>query len=369
MAAFVPALALAQQPAPHGAHESLASKWRFQLSAEGAWYENPYFLGAPAGTTWSMNGRASLGREQRFRAGTFTLSGFGELYYPEVDGLNQPTYGGSLNLLWSAGRSTKLNLGQTYERSNTRNLMQFDASGLPLPTSGVDSAISTAGLDRRLSQNWQLNVDGNFTYRRYDDERLTNGNEMVANARLGNRVTRKGMLYLGYVFTSSWIASNALRSHQVLLGGGRKAERGPGFQLAGGVGYLESTASWYPTGLASFDATGRHARFAMGYNRSFGQAFGYGRQMISDVAFATLLWQMSRSVGFNASYNFGYRRDPGDETYKIRSGVASAGFNWVMGGRVAFGARYYWERNVTTGFPVVEGGRATASLSYGVEWR
>ena len=56
-------------------------------------------------------------------------------------------------------------------------------------------------------------------------------------------------------------------------------------------------------------------------------------------------------------------------SYTIVSGIASAGFNWKVGGGVGFGALYAWERNETEGLPVVEGGRVTATLTYGVDWK
>jgi hypothetical protein len=49
--------------------------------------------------------------------------------------------------------------------------------------------------------------------------------------------------------------------------------------------------------------------------------------------------------------------------------MASAGFDWSFGGGVGFGALYAWERNETEGLPVLEGGRVTAILTYGVDWR
>jgi len=74
-------------------------------------------------------------------------------------------------------------------------------------------------------------------------------------------------------------------------------------------------------------------------------------------------------VSFNASYNFGYRRDPVDTTYTILSSIATAAFNWTLGGGVGFSAYYSWEHNETKGLPVVGGGRAAATLRYGVDWR
>jgi hypothetical protein len=142
-----------------------------------------------------------------------------------------------------------------------------------------------------------------------------------------------------------------------------------GFELAGGAGYVESTGEYYPSGRFGLSARGRSATLAVAYFRSFGQAYGYGRQMIGDIVSATLTWQPARRLTFNAGYNFGYRRDPADEAYTITAWNALAGFDWQVGGGVAFGARYGWERNETEGFPTVEGGRATAALTYGVDWK
>ena len=111
-----------RQPARRPAVETKPrSTWRFELSADGTWYENAYFLG-PVGaeTSWSTNGRASLSHERRFRTGSFSLSGFGgAIYYPEIDAFNQPTYGGAFDLGWAPSRSTLLTLGQTLRAART----------------------------------------------------------------------------------------------------------------------------------------------------------------------------------------------------------------------------------------------------------
>jgi len=383
LAVLSPAASSAQAPgparpgsirAPRGqdataAEKTPSSSWRFELSAEGAWYENPYFLNSPEGTAWSTNGRAGLRREQRFQGGSFTLGAFGgTLYYPEANELNQPTFGGAFQLDWQAGRNTKLRLGQTYERSNTRNFTPIPAD-VPLPTSELDSARSTLELEHRLSRRWLMTLGGSFTYRRYEDDLLTDGDDVEGNFRLGRSVSRHGLLHLGYVYSSSFIGAERLRAHQVLLGGSHQPERGLGFEIAGGAGYVESTGEYYPSGRFGLSAKGRRTTLAAVYYRSFGQAYGYGRQTIGDFAAAKLTWKPGRPLSFEASYNFGYQRDPADESYTIRSWIALGGFDWEIGGGVAFAARYGWESNETKGFPLVEGGRATAMLRYGVDWK
>jgi hypothetical protein len=374
LALAVPAFARAQEltkPSSTSGANPRSSIWRFELSAQGTWYENAYFLGpAVADTAWSTDGRATLSHERSFKAGSYRFSAFGgALYYPEIDSLNQPTYGGAFDLNWNASRSTKLTLGQHYERSNTRHLSGLDAEGLPLPTSGVEFATSTLGLEQRLSRYWQLAIDGKFDVRYFEDDALVDGKQVLGVAQLGRQLGKRGLFFLSYGYSSAWFGTGKLRAHQALVGGRKQAERGVGFELSGGVGYVESTAKLYPAGRVGLTATGRRATLALLYNRDFGQAFGYGRQMISDVASATLSWTPSQRLSFDASYNFGYRRDPADEDYTVVSGIASLGFRWKVVGGMGFGAQYAWERNETEGFPVVEGGRATASLTYGVDWK
>lgn len=376
-AALPPAALLLALSPPLGAQTAAGidttppSSWRFELSADGTWYENAYFLGpALADTSWSTNGRATLTRQKRFKTGSFSLSGFGgAIYYPEIDDLNQPTYGGTFGLDWQAGRRTKLKLGQDYQRTNTRYLSGVDAEGLPLPTSGIEFATSTLGWEQQLSQRWQLGIDGSFEARRFDEDALADGEQVYATARVGYQVGRQTTLFLGYGYTSAWLEDQTTRSHQALFGARKVVDRGVGYELGGGVGYVDSTGEIYPAGRAGLTATGRSARLALLYYRDFGQAYGYGREMIGDLASLTLTWTPNRKLSFDAGYNFGYRRDPADETYTILSGVASAGFRWTIGGGLGFGASYVWERNETEGLPVVEGGRVTASLSYGVDWK
>jgi len=135
------------------------------------------------------------------------------------------------------------------------------------------------------------------------------------------------------------------------------------------VAYLESVGQFYPAGHAGFTAAGRRTSFAVRYARDFGLAFGYGRQMIADLASATFGYTPARPLSLTAGYSFGYRRDPRDTSYTVRSHVASTGFNWGITRELGFAAYYYWEQNETEGFAAVKGSRVTASISYGVSWR
>jgi hypothetical protein len=291
------------------------------------------------------------------------------LYYPEVQDFSQPTYGGSLNLAWAASRNTQLTLGQRYSRSNTRTLWELDAEGLPLRTSDLENATTSLGLQQRLGQHWRFALAGGFTWRSYADERLIGGEQLSGSAQLGRTLGRASSLYLAYGLTASWFDTGVTRAHQGLLGVRKRVDKGVSVEIAGGVGYLESTQSLYPAGYASLSATGRRSSFTLAYTRDFGHAFGYGRQMIGDLASARLVWTATRKLSFNAGYNFGYRRDVDDESYTVQSHIASAGFGWDILKSLSFGGSYGWQRNVTRGRAIVEGQRATASLSYGVDWR
>jgi len=347
-----------------------ASTWRLGLSVDGSWYENPSFVTVDQrASTWSASGHATLTNTRRFRTGSFSLSGFGGmLYYPEIDDFSQPTYGGSLKL-GVASRHTQFSLGQSYSRSNTRNLWELDAEGLPLPTADLQNATTSLGLRHRLSQHWQFGLAGGFTWRSYTDERLTGGEQLSGSAQLGHTFGKASSLYLAYGYTASWFDAGVTRAHQGLLGVRKAVDKGVSLELAGGVGYLESTRSLYPAAHASLSAAGRRASFTLAYKRDFGQAFGYGRQTIADVASARFAWTATRKLSFNAGYTFGYRRDANDESYTIQSHIASAGFGWSILKGLTFGGSYGWQRNVTRGLAVVDGQRATASLSYGVDWR
>lgn len=364
-----PALVRAQTAA--GVDTSPPSVWRFQVNADGSWYENPYFETADqTATAWSTSGYATLSRTSRFRSGSFSIAGFGGvLYYPEIDDFTQPTYGGSLSLDWKASRHTSLNLSQSYSRSNTRNLRELDQEGLPLPTSSVENFATSLGLDHQLTQHWQLGVDGSFTWRRFEEPGLIGGEQLSAGLQLGRRVGRASSIYLAYHYTAAWFEEDLTRVHQGLLGVQKQVDKGVSFELAGGVGYLESTGSFYPAGQASLTARGRRTSMRLSYSRDFGLAFGYGRQMIGDLASAAFSWAAHRKLSLNAHYNFGYRRDAQDESYTVLSHVATVGFGWEIVRNLSFSGSYGWERNETEGFAVVEGQRATASLSYGVEWR
>jgi hypothetical protein len=377
LALTAPGVALAQPPPRPAVIEPVQtgavappSSWRFSLSADGSWYENARFVGPVLeNSAWSTHGQASLTHERRFRDGKFDISAFGgAIYYPEIDALNQPTYGGALGLNWSPSRRSRFTVDLSYEQTNTRYLEPVDVEGLPLPTSLADYIRAKLGWEQQLSRFWLLAVEGSYLNRSYDDPLLLDSDQVYGTLSLGHQLGRRGLFYFGYVYSSAWFELGKERSHQALVGGRHSVERGLGFELAGGVGYVESTESFYPAGRAGLYAVGRKTRLDLVYYRDFGQAYGYGRQMIGDMASATFSWTAVRRLTFNAAYNYSYRRDPSEETYSIESGVASAGFGWDIGGGFAFSGHYAWERNETAGFPAFEGGSVHATLTYGVSW-
>jgi hypothetical protein len=371
----VPAAALSQSDDRLGAgsEERGAPSWHFMVSATSSWYDNASFEGSSsAGSAWSAHGTVALSHQGRFRTGGFSISAFGgAIYYPDANDFNQPTYGGAFNLNWTASRGTTLTFGQVYRRTSTRDLTPVDTQGLPLPTTAINTSMSSVGLKHKLSKTWQLGMNASFLLERFDDPRLVGGDQLNAGLSLQHQIGRQTGLYGQYSFSSAFYENDrpAQRSHQALLGGQRQVEHGVGFELAGGAGYVEATHSFYPSGRAGLTASERHLTFSLLYHRDFGQAFGYGRQMIGDLVSAGLTWAASRSLSFRGGYNFGYRRDPADESYTITSWVATAGFNWTIGGGVGLGAYYAWEHNDTQGLSVVQGGRVGANLHYGVDWR
>jgi hypothetical protein len=360
--------------------------WHFRVAAGGGWYDNPFFVGGAPDTSYSADGTATLSHEYTWRSGSFGLSGNGGvIYYPELSAFNQPTYGGAATLQFGSRRS-RFTLSQTYQRSNTRYLSELDtAQGLPLPTSGYVSANSLMNWEYQFSRSWQFGVNGRFFYRDYDDPILVGGNEASGGARLGTRAGRKGLVYLSYQFTSSLIQENLLhprpenegrlRSHQVLAGYLKQPQSGWGYELAGGINYIESVQKVYPAGRASISHRGRREALEAHYERTYGQAFGYGSASLADIAGAYFSWAIVRRVTLQADYNFGYRRDPENDSNTITSWIASAGLNWAVGGGVGFGVRYIREHNDTFArLPqaepgLVTGNRVSASLSYGVDWR
>jgi hypothetical protein len=360
------AAALAQ--APKGGAVQPLSVWRLGLNADAMWYENARFLGA-TGTSWSTGGRASLDWSRRLQRGTFGIGAYGgTLYYPEIDSLQQAVYGGHLGLATRPSTRTELTLDQSFARTNTRQLA-FDTGDVPLPTTGLYTASTTAGLTHRLSQSWEMGIDGAFEMRKYDAAAFVDGEQVGVGVRIGRLVGRSGAIYLGYQFENGWFADAWSRAHQAVLGVRRKPKRGLELEATAGAAYLEPGGKVYPAGSARLAASGRRTGFTLSYERDFGQAFGYGRATVADLGTASVSWKPATSVSFNAGYSYNYRRDPVDTAFTIRSQVATGGVNLGTSKGLGFTAHYSWESNQTEGLPRVEGGRVMASVSYGVELR
>jgi hypothetical protein len=341
------------------------STWRFGVNGNAVWYDNARYVTSAA---WSTSGTASLDYNRRLREGSFGIGAYGgTIYYPEIEGINQATYGANLRL-GTASRRTSFSLTQNFARTNTR---QFDyvTEDVPLPTTGVYIATSALGIGRRLAQEWELGLSGSFSMRRYDGDSFVDGEQVNAGVQLAHLIGRSGGVYLSYQFGNEWYSETQSRAHQALLGARHRPAKGVNFEIAGGVAYVEPAEKVYPAGMASLSARGRRSSIVLQYRRDFGQAFGYGRQMVGDLASGTVSWSPWERFSLSAVYSYGYRRDTFDEDYRIRSQVASGGFGWGITKDLSFSARYSWEHNETEGYPTIEGGRAMAAISYGVEWR
>ena len=263
---LAPVSAVAQDaPAAAPAPQSGASRSR--PTAPGT--RTPTSSGATPATAWSTSGRASLTHERTFRKGSYSLGGYGGMiYYPEIDTFNQGTYGGSLGLNWAPSRRTQVSLGQTYDRSNTRQLRSLDPEGLPLPTSGLNNATSSVSLTQGLSRRWQLGLGGAFTVRRYDDPALVGGEQLSGSAQLSRQLGKTTSAYLSYVYSSSWFEDTQNRVHQALLGGQKQQEH-VSWDVAGGVAYVESVGNYYPAGHAGMSVSGRRTSLSLALQPRF----------------------------------------------------------------------------------------------------
>jgi len=283
------------------------STWSFGVTLGGSWYDNVYFTPTGAADSWGSGAQATLGYGRRFRTGNFSISGYGGmLYYPEAEGLDQGTYGGSMGLGWAPSPRTQISLSESYGRSNTRELR--GPEGVPLPTSGVNSFSSTLGLSQQLSRRWQLSLGGAFLLMRYDASGLAGGEQLEATATLGRAVGRSASVYLGYGYTTTWLEEvQGGRTHVAQLGTQWQPKRGVSLDAGAGLAYLESTGQFYfyPAGHMNLSAQGRRTSISLAYERDFGQTFGYGRTTVADIVSAGVGWTPARRVSFSASYSFG----------------------------------------------------------------
>jgi hypothetical protein len=372
VAAPFSAVAVAPARAQTAGLETPPPTWRLQIGVGSTWFENVRFTARGQESSWSTSARASLGLNRRFRTGSFSLSGFGgRLYYPEIPEFDQWTYGGATGLSWAPSRGTQFSLSQTYARTSTRRLLDIDVEGIPLPTTGVDTATSGVSLSQRLSRRSSLQMGAAYTWRRYDSTGLVGGHQLHANVSLVRSVGKHSGVSLAYGLSNSWIDSLPSRIHTLELGARRSATRGVSVAVGGGVAYFENfdQFQFYPTGRASFSTSGRRTSFRVAYRRTFGLAFGYGRSTIADIVTAGLGWTPVERLRFSVGYTYGYRRDPSVEDFTVQSHSASAGMGWGITRGLRFSASYGWSQNQTEGFPAVSGSRVSASLSYGVDWR
>jgi hypothetical protein len=156
-------------------------------------------------------------RSRSSRASAGALHGYGgSIYYPEIDGSQRGQLAG-LGLSWAPSTRTQVRIGQSYDRSNTRQLRSLDLEGLPVPTSGIDNATSNLSFTQGLSRRWQLGLDGTYTWRRYDNPALVGGEQIAGSVQLARNVSKSSSVYLGYGYAASWFGVDRTRAHQALL--------------------------------------------------------------------------------------------------------------------------------------------------------
>ena len=177
---------------------------------------------------------------------------------------------------------TQFQVGQTYDRSNTRALRSLDPEGLPLPTSGHRHCGDERPTHPGPLAELAARPDGAFHVEAVRRRGPRRGRAALRRAELARELGKHGTAYLGYGYSSAWYPDSeaaTTRVHRPSSASGTEGARG-----ASSSGAASPTSrAWgggTRRGTRRFRAPGRRTAFALRYNRDFGQAFGYGRQMI-----------------------------------------------------------------------------------------
>lgn len=344
-------------------------RWSFTLGAQEAWDSNPLFETAQAEESFVGELGATLSYRQRGRRGEMTLAadGSGRSYHA-LKGEQGLNYGAGLTgryrLSSRAQASVLGRLGRTYTRSSR----ELTEAGLLLPLSRARTVTSSGSLDLRLASTTSLASEIRYDDVRFDSKTLVGGSQLRATSTLSHTLGGNDSLRLSYSYRSDFLPQDTRQTHTVSTGWSgvlwRRVSAGAslGVNLARGespsVGGSAHLVSRYQGGAVH-----------LSYERSIGQAFGFGRQRLFEVAAASLNHTLNRRLDLGAALSHSHSWDSSDPLFRLSTQSGTAGIGFALNRQFRLAVRYTLDRGESGTHAPVLSHQALLSVLYGVQWR
>ena len=359
---------------------SPASLWTLSLSAQEQWDSN-FRLTTPEVETFSERLGVTLTHAKRSPRGTLALSanGWGAIYHA-ASGLNGINGTAATSGTYELSPRTTFRGGASGSSVYAPESQALAAEGLILPLSRSQSITGTMGLLQRLGTHTVLSTDvryDRFAFSRADDEESPaspqGGSVLVLATALAPRLNQNDSLVLGYDFQRSETGGRHAGTHGLSLGWSRIIGRRLAASASAGVSryqlVTDSTKGWAFRSAAGLTAGFRRSALDAQYVRSIDQAFGFGRDRLSDIVSAGYTVRPGRKVRLRAAGVLGLTRDPRDPSFRFVTQTATGEMSYSLARRIDLVTAYDFRRSDPQAGPAVSRHTVGVSLGYTREWR
>jgi hypothetical protein len=357
--------------------EAPSRTWALGMRLQQGWDSNVHFVSAP---TDMLVGRvaARAAHARRGPRGDLTLSGEGAAALHGGDSrLNQATYtaeaAGSREVSPRLTGHLSGGLGSVYARDSA----VLSSQALLLPLVLTRTVAAGGGLRYRASPRTLLSAGTRYERVRFAETTsapaLVGGAVLGATAALDRQVNARDTFTFGFDHRQSDAAGRGGHGRSLTLGWSRTVSERLTVNGAGGPMHFtlagRGTTGWTMRASAGLSARLRRSSLDLRYVRSVDQAFGFGRDHLSDLVSASYGVAAGRKVRLAASGTYGSLRDPTDAGFRQRTVRCDLEAGMAVARGLDVSATYTLRRASPGQGPAVSGQSAGLGMTFGREWR
>jgi hypothetical protein len=353
--------------------------WAFGLRLQEGWDTNVRLLPVED-EMFVDNVAATLSYQRRGTRGELGFSGRGgAVFYRDDSDLNEFTYTGGMAGAYQLSPRLRGSLSGGVSSAYTHDSAALTNQGLVLPLALARTVSGAGGFSYRMGSRTGLSGTGHYdrvSFRRAGDvadPALTGGELLGGGVSLDSGLSPRDTLSLGYDYQHSDVGEEDGTAHSLSLGWTRALGARISMNLLGGVTRFvlagQESSDLTPKAAAGLSARLRRSTVSLQYSRRVDQAFGLGRDRLSDVISAAYSLTAGRRLRLAASGTYGFSRDPSDPGFRLRTGYYGGEIGVALARRLDLTGSYLFREREPEGGPSVTGHSAGVSLTFGREWR
>jgi hypothetical protein len=365
-----------EPPAGESGPEAVAAtvdpRWSFSMRAQQSWDSNPIFVTADGEDSFAGDVGATLAYQKRGERGDlkFFADGSGRRYQ-SLGGEQSFNYGAGLEgryrMTPRATVSATGRIGMDY----TRLSRQLTDDGLLLPLARARTATAAGTFDLGLARATSLANEVRYESARFESDEFADGSQLRATSALRHAVSADDTLSLSYSFLNDFLPDATLQTHTISAGWNGALARRVSASASLGVNVVRSN-TWENTLYGAASISSRHERGSLDlrYERSVGQAFGYGRHRLYDLAVCSFHHAASRRVDLSVALSYSNSKDPSDPPFRLVTQAGTAGIGFSLARQLRLAGGYTLNRTDEQGAegPVLSH-QVMLAMTYGVTWR